>query len=239
MAQIPFAEQPLYVNGDPHLVDRHIYTTLPTYLSANLTVPLMTQHLIIRALDEGDRELFISLFLPGTIQDVIINSYQRDFTPDELFDVLLPEVQQDYNPCAFLVFARTPHNTQGEFMGFVGVDSDASSIDNDPPYRITHWPGLRLKIKREYLREYGLEIIQAYLGFWWGRPRTRAEAVNPVTSHNLVNDARLLNPPLDHYPELFTATCLPEARWLLQGTGFDFVRRLNNGQEVWCDWKRD
>ncbi|PHH68795.1 hypothetical protein CDD80_7238 [Ophiocordyceps camponoti-rufipedis] len=238
MAQVPY-QQPSYTNGD--LLNTTISTTLPKYLPHPLTPTFDTTHLVIRQLKETDEDAFLDLFaIPGALGDYITNPYENDLTPPERFDASLPDEYNHlfFNPYVFGVFIKTPDNREGELIGFGGEASGSSFRDHVPPYYLSHWPNLLLKFKREYWLDsasYVTEFITVLMDFWWQRVRIEAVGRNP---RSMARDLPFI-PRTNNYPEIFGATCLPEASRVLQEVGFDFVRRLDNGQEVWCDWYRD
>lgn len=221
-------------NGDTPPSNAQIYTTVPRYLPPSQTPTFHTRHLILRLFRETDP--YFSLLNEDLVESFTGPPQFRH--PLGLHSIMLPEIDY-YNSVFFAVFTKTPDNGEQELIGFGGGGDISGGLYRDygeQARRIVAWPTLVLKFKREYWnRGYATEFLATYMNFWWNRPR------NPVFFDNhssIIRDAPWISPD-NHHPELFCATTQPEGRNLLAEVGFDYMRTLDNGQEIWCDWRRD
>ncbi|RDA88444.1 hypothetical protein CP533_2933 [Ophiocordyceps camponoti-saundersi (nom. inval.)] len=122
---------------------------------------------------ETDLDAFLSLFsTEASLAEDITNPHEEYLSPSERFETMLPDADEEdsrdyYNPSCYGIFIKTPDNREGQLIGFGGEASACSCLDLVPPYPISHWPSLLLKLKREYWNTgYVTEFLGTFMALW-------------------------------------------------------------------------
>lgn len=134
-----------------------VSTTRPV-LGDNLSLPIFTDHLIIRSYRLSDLEPYHALL---SQPEAMGNNMSLDLNyTKQLLDEELPPHEYDLT---LGIFLKKSDRSEGDLIGEGGVHHLRTKGE---------WPELSYRFKKEYWNKgYATEFAIAFMRFWWNLPR--------------------------------------------------------------------